>query len=196
MKRESHSRTGLFLMELILVIFFFCLISAICVRIFVNAHLIGQNSVNRNHALVLTQNIAETFYGCQAHFPEIEAMTKGSNQVSSGDTDNYNGSLMFFYDADWQPVAPSGAVYEILLVEKNLPAATVYDDPSLMGNAAQADLFSFKMPLDASGHTIATSDPETISSDSLILSLSADRYLGLPETPADTSSNPDTEEQP
>ena len=47
----KHSKTGLFLMELIIGILFFSLASAICIEIFVKAHLMNNESVQKSHAV-------------------------------------------------------------------------------------------------------------------------------------------------
>ncbi|MBQ6415183.1 MAG: hypothetical protein IJJ65_02920, partial [Butyrivibrio sp.] len=63
MNTQENSRTSLFLMELIIVILFFALASAICLRLFAGAHLMAENDRNLNHALIWSQNLSESFYG-------------------------------------------------------------------------------------------------------------------------------------
>lgn len=70
MKNKS-SKSGLFLMELILSILFFSLSSAICIQLFVKSHLISQQSLDLNHALEDCQNVAEAFYGCNGDIDEM-----------------------------------------------------------------------------------------------------------------------------
>ena len=57
----KHSRSSLFLMELIIAILFFSLAGAVCIRLFVTAHSISQNTIARNHAITQTQNLAEAW---------------------------------------------------------------------------------------------------------------------------------------
>lgn len=71
MKTSSSSRSGLFLMELIISILFFSLAGAVCVRLFVNSHIVSQNSVELNYALEWSQNVAEVFYGCNGDFDQM-----------------------------------------------------------------------------------------------------------------------------
>lgn len=70
MKNKS-SKSGLFLMEMILSILFFSLSSAVCVQLFVKSHLISQRSVDLNRAVEYCQNIAEAFYGCNGNLDEM-----------------------------------------------------------------------------------------------------------------------------
>ena len=56
-----NSRSSLFLMELVIVILFFSLARAVCVKLFVKAHQMDQNKGNMNHAMIWIQNYAEQF---------------------------------------------------------------------------------------------------------------------------------------
>ncbi len=71
MKNNTSSRSGLFLMELIIAILFFSLAGAICVRLFVSSHLISKSSVELNYSLEWCQNVAEVFYGTNGNFEEM-----------------------------------------------------------------------------------------------------------------------------
>lgn len=82
MKNKS-SKSGLFLMELILSILFFSLSSAVCVQLFVKSHLISQQSVDLNSAVEWCQNIAEAFYGTNGNIDEMMLLFDNSYQNSS-----------------------------------------------------------------------------------------------------------------
>lgn len=57
----NHSKSGLFLMELIIGILFFSLASAICIQIFVKAHLMNEESVQKSQAMKIANNIVEIY---------------------------------------------------------------------------------------------------------------------------------------
>ena len=82
MKNKS-SKSGLFLMELILSILFFSLASAVCVQLFVKSHLISQQSVDLNSAVERCQNVAEAFYGTNGNIDEMMLLFDNSYQNSS-----------------------------------------------------------------------------------------------------------------
>lgn len=83
MNTRNSSKSGLFLMELILAILFFCVAAAICVELFVTSHQLSSQSVSLNHAVTTAESIAEAFYGCdgdedafmQAITPILQAST-------------------------------------------------------------------------------------------------------------------------
>ncbi len=56
------SSSGLFLMELIIVIFFFALTSAVCIQIFVRAHFAMEEARDLNYANSQVTNAGELFY--------------------------------------------------------------------------------------------------------------------------------------
>ncbi|MCR5278719.1 MAG: hypothetical protein K6E19_04680 [Lachnospiraceae bacterium] len=57
----NKSKSALFLMELIIVIFFFTLTSAVCLRVFVKAHDTAVETGNLNLAVLWAENAGECF---------------------------------------------------------------------------------------------------------------------------------------
>ena len=74
MQTKNSSKSGIFLMELILSILFFSIAAAVCVKLFVTAHRLSDQSVNLNHAVAMAESIAEAFYGCNGNAGELEAL--------------------------------------------------------------------------------------------------------------------------
>ena len=60
---NNTSKSGLFLMELIMSIMFFSLASAVCVELFVRSHTLSKSSVELNHAVVECDSVAEFIQG-------------------------------------------------------------------------------------------------------------------------------------
>lgn len=61
MKETPAKRSSLFLLELIIAILFFSLTSAVCVQIFVRAHLISRQTQELNTALEKVSGFCEVF---------------------------------------------------------------------------------------------------------------------------------------
>ena len=72
MQTKNSSKSGIFLMELILSILFFSIAAAVCVKLFVTAHWLSDQSVNLNHAVSMAESVAEAFYGCNGNAGELE----------------------------------------------------------------------------------------------------------------------------
>lgn len=77
MHRKTVRNSSLFLLELVVAIFFFCLASAVCVRFFVKSHTISQDTHNLDMAVNEAASIAEIFRSeddvisfLDTHFPD------------------------------------------------------------------------------------------------------------------------------
>lgn len=101
MRNKASARSGLFLMELIISILFFSLAGAVCVRLFVNSHIVSRDSVELNHALGWTQNVAEVFYGCKGN--EEEMLTLFENICLDGNT-NAGAAFYLLFDEEFYPI--------------------------------------------------------------------------------------------
>lgn len=103
MYAKTTSKSALFLMELILAIFFFSLASAVCIQLFVKAHLIGASTTNKNHSILWAQNIAEVYTGTGADF---NATVSALNATPVSDR-----SFCLYFDSDWNPASPESAAF-------------------------------------------------------------------------------------
>lgn len=61
MLKKNSSRSGLFLLELIISILFFSMASAVCIRLFVQAHVMDRDNQNLTQSVKLCENFAEVF---------------------------------------------------------------------------------------------------------------------------------------
>ncbi|MBP5152696.1 MAG: hypothetical protein ILP13_07285 [Lachnospiraceae bacterium] len=87
------SKSALFLMELIIVIFFFALTSAVCLRVFVKAHDVASETEGLNYAILWADNAGE----CFREFGPDEAKIKSLLDADFNLTD-YAYSLDFSED--------------------------------------------------------------------------------------------------
>ena len=60
---SNSSKSGLFLMELIMSIMFFSLAAVVCVELFVKSHTLSKSVVELNHAVVECDSVAEFIQG-------------------------------------------------------------------------------------------------------------------------------------
>ena len=125
----SRSKSGLFLMELIIAIAFFSFASAICIQLFATAHNLRQRSFDIQMAVMNAESAAEVFKITNG---DINYMT---DLVGTGFT---GGNLFSAYCADWQPVSLTAKdVRYIMTIEIDrtvVPAmATIVVTDELMG---------------------------------------------------------------
>lgn len=111
MKQQyAASRSGLFLIELILSIFFFIIAAAVVMQLFVKSHFISEDTININHALLYTQNISEIFLAANGDFHAVEQAFHPDTLLATED----GASAALYFDNDWQrQAAPADAVYKI-----------------------------------------------------------------------------------
>lgn len=62
MRKRMSGRTGLFLLELIISIFFFIIASAVCIQLFVKAHVLDRENRELSEAVKLVTNTSEQYY--------------------------------------------------------------------------------------------------------------------------------------
>lgn len=88
------SKAPLLLMEQMVMLLVFALAAALCLQAFVKSDSLSRRSENRDRALVLCQNVAETIQ----HDGDIEAaLTRLHGEVYVED----DGAYRSFYDEDW-----------------------------------------------------------------------------------------------
>ncbi len=93
--KSKASKSSLFLLELILSIFIFAIAGSVCVQLFVKAHLLSVETINRNNYMVWTQNIAEIFYSDTS----LESLNTLLPATKEGES-----SYIISFDANWNTV--------------------------------------------------------------------------------------------
>lgn len=187
MNQSQHNKTSLFLMELIISILFFSIAGAICVRLFVGAHLMSEESIVINNSILWTQNISEVFNGMHGNLHEIANFYSESSIVLVSYEDNPEvGTLVMFFTKDWEPIyypsndgALDDAAYELMLCISQLPASEVYsdtgvDNDSLIGDSLLGQIQIQNMSDDTIIEAFAAEDDPSVITTQYI-----DYYVGL-----------------
>lgn len=92
---EKNSRSGLFLMEMIISILFFSITSAITVQLFVKAHNIDDQSVSLSQGSIILQNLAEVFRSCDGDFVQT------SQQFDDLISEHKENCFLIYYNENW-----------------------------------------------------------------------------------------------
>ena len=112
----KHSKSGLFLMELIIALLFFSLASSVAIRLFVKSYLISQQTINENHAVNEAQNLAEGFLGTEGDLAALgELFPEGILEAET---------LTLYWNQEWEPCLKEDASY----------AATLTSQPDTQGS--------------------------------------------------------------
>ncbi len=105
----KHSKSALVLMELIIVILFFSLASTVCIQLFSKSHLLSQQTVNENHAVIYAQNLAECFLATEGDLLQLQSLFPCSSEDTSAD------SVVLLFDEHWNPCTQDNARYSASL---------------------------------------------------------------------------------
>lgn len=160
----KHSRSSLFLMELLLAILFFSIASAVCIRMFVRAHTVSAQTIDTNKAIVQAQNLAEAWLSADGDLNEVASLLPGAsleeiypprcltlafdadwNVVELGDTEEtaYTATLES-YDAD----SDDGLINAFITVRKMKQSGSLTEAP-----ADSSILYSLQLEHHVSGGT-------------------------------------------
>lgn len=104
-KNTAHSKSGLFLMEMIFVLLFLGLTCAICVRLFAASYLARQSAREKNHIQELTVSAGEILEG-------TDGTSEGFLALMPGGTCDKDG-LLYSFDKNWQMVSEEDAIYQM-----------------------------------------------------------------------------------
>jgi len=98
MNSPSKSHSSLFLIELMISLLFFALAAGICIQFFVHSHLLSQEASNLNHAVIISQSLAEEF------------------RATNGEI----GETTVYYNQYWEPTHQALATFTrtVQIVEK------------------------------------------------------------------------------
>jgi Tfp pilus assembly protein PilV len=81
----KNSRSGLFLIEFLIALLFFSLACAVCIQLFVSSYLLSCNSVNKNHACMWAENVAEIYSASGGDYNSTLTMLSNTEKLSSSD---------------------------------------------------------------------------------------------------------------
>ena len=116
MKQSLNRHSSMFLMEIMIAILFFSLVSAICLRIFTASRQMGQDTNDLNMAVNQSENIAELLtYSLKS--PESSSMDmKGTSGFLTSEYPDIavdGNCLTIYYDASWNCCTSGNATYYI-----------------------------------------------------------------------------------
>ena len=106
---NTRSKTGLFLIELIIVITIFAMSAAVCLRLFFQSRVIADESRNLSRASLEVLSVADCYKSADGSF-DMAADLLGCRTES--------GVLTVYYDADWARTGSAdGASFKVEVVE-------------------------------------------------------------------------------
>ena len=105
MKRYQHTKSGLFLMELLLNILLFCILCSCGLLLFVKSHNLTRDTKLLHQASRITSSIAAVYEGGDGTLATLAQEFKRPA---------IEGSICIYYDDNYEPCVREGAVYYVL----------------------------------------------------------------------------------
>ena len=101
MKPSKHAQSSLFLMEMMVVILFFALTSAISVHLFAQSYQTAKHSEDLTNGVLQAESAAELYKSTAGDLQQTAELLDAKWEAA--------GSLTVLYDAHWQIVQQDGA---------------------------------------------------------------------------------------
>ena len=124
------SKSALFLMELIIVIAFFALASAVCMRLFVHAHLVSKQSADLNMAVGAAQSAAECLRAADGDLERMTKLIPGAQKLGENE-------MQVLYGKNWEPGGGDYRLSLYLTREGGIVTGRIY-----VRGAADEELYS------------------------------------------------------
>ena len=105
----KHSRSSLFLMEMIIAILFFSLASAVCIQLFAKSHLLSTQTVNQNHGVIWAQNLAESYLSLEGDLDAMQDLFFPCEQTE-------DKGLRLSLDRNWNLCSADSASFRVDLI--------------------------------------------------------------------------------
>ena len=115
MNKYRHSRSGLFLMEIIINILFFSILITFCLQIFAKAHRLSDDTQKLHQAVTICSSIAQI---CQSAGSDSTGSEDAGKLLLSQYPDAVNNStcIEIFFDDSFQPCGYSDSSYKAAVV--------------------------------------------------------------------------------
>lgn len=100
MTRKNSSGTGIFMMEMMMVVFCFILCASTCILVFVKSNQMSRHAQDTNQGVLAAESIAEVWKAEGG-----EGLTRRLEAISSGGAEAGAGSYRMYWDKDWKVTA-------------------------------------------------------------------------------------------
>nr|WP_320025562.1 hypothetical protein [uncultured Acetobacterium sp.] len=138
MLKQQSSKYSLFLLELIIVIFFFAISSAVCVQLYAKAHVLSTSTRELNIAITKAEGAAEIIKSDPIH-PETALSAAFSEASLNGQ------SIQLGFNKNWEVCSLSDAYYLMQIdweqKDQMLMATVQIDKKSLLYNSDEVEIY-------------------------------------------------------
>ena len=98
MKERGSKSESLFLIEMIVVVFFFAICAVVCARLFVQSHRLKKDSETLTAAVMEAQNAAELFYATKGDLEAVYEILPGNAVLVTAQDGDFLDGIITVYD--------------------------------------------------------------------------------------------------
>ncbi len=133
---QNESKAPLMLMEQVIMVLVFALVSAVCIRAFALARTTSVRMGDRDHAVNVSQTLAETLKACDGDTEEV-------CERLGGESDGKR--LVFYYDSDWKETAASSASFSMTFAQEKSDGFCRYGRITVSDVSDRQEIFSMRV---------------------------------------------------
>lgn len=115
MNRTSNNRSGLFLLEIMIAILFFAMVSAVCLRSFAKAHTLSQEASDMSQAMSHMENVAELLKSADNTVLDDSGQTVKLLNTEYALVSTDQKQYVLYFSKDWENCSAKKAAYTILI---------------------------------------------------------------------------------
>lgn len=133
---QNESKAPLMLMEQVIMVLVFALVSAVCIQAFALARTTSVQMSDRDHAVNVSQTLAETL---KAYHGSTEKVRERLGGESDGER------LVFYYDSDWRETAEPSASFLMSFGQEESDGFCRYGRITVCDVSDQREIFSMRV---------------------------------------------------
>ena len=135
--RKNESKDPLVLMEQVIMVLVFALAAALCIQAFALARTNSLRITERDHAMNISQTLAET----------VKAYAGDQKEVCKELGGRIEGKqLVFYYDSDWKEIGePEDAAYQAVFAEEKSERFCRYGKITVSDTEHDREVFSIRV---------------------------------------------------
>lgn len=137
MKKQTSSRSGLLLMEIIIAILFFSVVSAICLQLFVKAHNMGTDTEELDMAVRQCSSVAEILSQGAQPMEQLDEIYSGSDLSDDGG--------FIYFNEDFQTCKKDDSQYHLDISSSPEDKGITTYDIALYANDDTECIYSLKV---------------------------------------------------
>ena len=146
MKHSSNNRSGLFLLEIVIAILFFAIVSAVCLRAFAKSHTLSQQASDTNHAISNMENVAELLKSVDPEDLKNHDKITTTLQTVYPELSTQYRIWDIYFDSDWEACNIDDAVYQITATDKTDIFTDTVSDTSTTNPDNGQSVRTYKLP--------------------------------------------------